>query len=216
MTATILVPADLQLKRLFEVAQEYRAKGYRVVVGPAQSELPEFLRGHDPDMIVLSENDNAVVEVKYRRAMMGTNRLSRMAEAIEKQPGWRIELNLLPTDPAPEVPLPESTSIENVQELLVRAHTSRSDLALINACAAIEHAFVIAARRADVELPLSSPTAALKTLYAYGLIGYDDYNKVEDAMRLRDDVVNGREKDVDASPWIAALEPIIAELVDAA
>lgn len=33
-------------------------------------------------------------------------------------------------------------------------------------------------------------------------------------MSLRDDVVNGREKDVDASPWIATLEPIIAELVD--
>lgn len=216
MTTTVLVPADLQLKRLFEVAQEYRAKGYRVIVGPAQSELPEFLRGHDPDMIVLSDSDNAVVEVKYRRAMLGTNRLSRMAEVIEKQPGWRIELNLLPTDPEREVPLPASTNLENVRELLVRAHTADSDLALINACAALEHAFVIAAERADLELPSSSPTAALKTLYAYGLIGYDDYNKVDAAMRLRDDVVNGRERDVDASSWISTIEPIIAELLEAA
>ena len=212
MTTTLLVPPDLQLKRLFEVAQEYRARGYRVVVGPAESELPEFLRGHDPDMIVLGDGDFAVVEVKYRRAMMGTNRLSRMAEVIERQPGWRLELNLLPTPPEKEAPRPESTSLENVRQLLLRAHTSDSDLALMSACTALEHAFVLAAERADLEIP-SSPSAALKTLYAYGLIGYDDYKTVDAAMELRDDITQGRSTDVDGERWVASLEPIVRELV---
>jgi hypothetical protein len=59
---TLLVPAELQLKRLFEIAQEYRGKEYRVIAGPSESEVPEFLRGCEPDMIAFGDGENVVIE----------------------------------------------------------------------------------------------------------------------------------------------------------
>jgi len=212
---TVLAPVDLHLKRLFRAAQEYRASGYRVVAGPAQSELPEFLRGHEPDLIAIGDHDNVVVEVKDLRSVVGTRALSQMAAAVEQQPTWRLELILLPEDDDAEGPLPVASDVSVVRRLTARALVADSDYALIAVCAALEHAVVVAAAQAGIQLSSSLPGAALKTLFAYGLIDDAKYRSIEDAMRLRNDVVHGRRSDIDAGPWVGAITPIIEELISA-
>ncbi|HYI11216.1 MAG TPA: hypothetical protein VEK57_19325 [Thermoanaerobaculia bacterium] len=214
MTA-IPVPVDPQVQRLYEVARDYRAKGYRVVVGPSQNEVPAFLRGTQPDVLAFSEGDNAVVEVKRRESLIGTNELEEIARRIEAQPGWRLELVLLASRNAAEDPLPPRASINRVDALLTRARElSRSAEAVVPAWLAVEHAMLIAAERSGLELPSRSPTAALKTLFAYGLLSKEAYDQLTAAMRVRNDVVTGRAEDVDAGAIVETIATIVHELLN--
>ena len=43
---------QLERERLLEVAEEYRQKGYEVLLSPQPEALPDFLRGYRPDLIV--------------------------------------------------------------------------------------------------------------------------------------------------------------------
>lgn len=215
--SVVSVPAhDAQVKRLYEVAQEYRAKGYRVLVGPSQRELPDFLRGFEPDLVVTSDQDNAAVTIKTRGALIGSTALSRMAAAIEQRPGWRCELVLVPSDVDREQRLPESADVTRVDALLAQARDlGRSSIAIVPAVAAAENAMLIALGREGLDLPSPHPSAAMKTLFAYGILSREQYEKLDGAMQIRDDIAHGR-TDVDAAPWLAILEPIVQELLHGA
>ena len=213
--SAIPVPAiDSQLKRLYEIAQEYRANGYDVIVGPSQHELPEFLRGFEPDLIVISDDDRAVVEVKNRRAIIGYTPFAEMAQIVEQHPDWRLELVLVPSEEEPEEPLPDAADIARIRALLANANQLReSSFAIVPAFAAVEQALLVAARRAGLTLPSRSPVAALKTLFAHGVLSKDTYDQLDAATKVRYDVVHGVRTDVDARPWLAKLEPIVETLL---
>lgn len=214
MSVSTAPAQDAQVKRLYEVAQEYRAKGYGVIVGPSQHELPEFLRGFEPDLVVTSDADKAVVIVKPRRALLGTNASSRMAAAIEQQPGWRCELVLVPSDADLEQRLPDSASVARVDTLLAQARSLRgSNVAIVPAMAAAETAMLIALEREGLDLASPYPSAAMKTLFAYGLLSREQYDDLDAATQVRDDVARGRTEEVDVEPWITAVEPIVQELL---
>jgi hypothetical protein len=216
MSAIPISAVDAQLKRLYEVAQEYRARNYRVIVGPSQRELPEFLRGFEPDLVVTSDSDRAVVEVKQRRALIGAEAFARMAEIVEQHPGWRLELVLVPAEHEPQEQLPDTGDVTRVRALLAQANELRgSAMAIVPAFAAVEHAMIIAAERAGLELPSRSPQTVLKTLFAYGLLAKKAYEDVSRAMEIRNDVAHGKRTDVDAEPWIATVAAIVAGLLDA-
>lgn len=214
MSAIPVSPADARLNRLYEIAQEYRAKAYRVIVGPSERELPEFLRGFQPDILVTSENDRAVVEVKARRALLGNEAFARMGKAVEQQPGWRLELVLVPEENEPEEPLADSADVARVHTLLEQANELRdSGIAIVPAFAALENAMIIAAGRAGLDLPSQSPNAVLRTLFAYGLLSKEAYDELTGAIEVRNDVAHGRRTDVDARPWLDTITPIVEDLI---
>lgn len=76
--------------KLKELVRQYSASPGLVIVDPSRSELPEFLRSVDytPDMLVIGEHENLVVEVRSRRSMSGAHELGSIAELVERQPGW--------------------------------------------------------------------------------------------------------------------------------
>jgi hypothetical protein len=212
MTA-IAEPADLQLKRIYQIAQEYRANGYRVVVGPSQRELPEFLRGFEPDLIAFREDDNVVIEVKRRKSLIAAKTLSQIAAAVERQPQWRLELVLIASEIQPEEPMPTDVTVERARELLRKAREARDpEFAAVLAWAAAEHAIVIAAQRAGVQLPSTSPSAALKTMFAYGLLTDDDYERLQKAMKVRNEIVHDGRSTADVRASVSAIVPIAEKL----
>lgn len=214
MSAIPLSVVDAQLKRLYEVAQEYRAKEYRVIVGPSQRELPEFLRGFQPDLLVTRDNDRAVVDVKSRRALIGNEAFARMAEVVEQQPDWRLELVLVPAEDEPEEPLSKSGDIAGVRTLLAQAREfGHYSFAIVAAIAAAEHAMVIAATRAGLPITSDSPGVMLKTLFAHGLLSGKGYEALSEAWKVRNEVAHGQRVDVDATPWVDRITPVVEELI---
>lgn len=217
MSAIPVSSTDARVRRLYEVAQEYRAKNYRVIVGPSQHELPDFLRGFEPDLVVTKDDDHAVVEVKSRQELVGKDATVRMAHAVEQRPEWRFELVLVPGTDAPEEPLPEGTiSVSQIRTLLAQARELRAfGIAIAPAVAAAEHAMLIAAARAGLELPSRSPAAALKTLFAHGLVSRQAYDDLGRALTVRNQIVHGAGTDIDAGPWLDKIESVVEELIGA-
>jgi hypothetical protein len=212
---TIPVSTDVQLKRVYQIAQEYRARGYRVFVGPSQAELPDFLRGFEPDLMALHDDDNVVVEVKRRMASPDSDSLVRMATVIEGRPEWRLELVVLPMEQEPEEALPSTSDREHIAELIRHAQAlGDSPYAIVPACLALEYAMLLAAQREQLDLadpPYAS--AVLKTLFAYGIISYDDYQKIEQAMDVRNDVAHRGKPLADVQAWVKTIETMITELI---
>ncbi|HET8772167.1 MAG TPA: hypothetical protein VFP80_00185, partial [Thermoanaerobaculia bacterium] len=83
--------SDLTQQKIDELASEYRRNGYAVWIHPAAHELPEFLREFEPDLIATSPQGNVVVEVKTSSAV-AADQMTRLAEAVERQSGWRFEV----------------------------------------------------------------------------------------------------------------------------
>ena len=72
------------------VAQEYRDKGYQVVVQPDVTERPDFIREYQPDIIARSPKGSVVIEVKNWLSAEDRDRLQGIAKRVESSPEWRF------------------------------------------------------------------------------------------------------------------------------
>ena len=73
-------------------AARVRRLGYEVLEQPRGDALPSFLRAFAPDLVVMKDDDHAVVEIKTRESIIGSNEFVDLAKTIEDHPGWRLEL----------------------------------------------------------------------------------------------------------------------------
>src|SRR5437016_4443038 len=81
---------------LARVAEGYRLEGYAVTLRPEGAQLPAFPAAFHPDMIATKGNANVLVQVKESREDLQQDPdVSRMAEVINAQPGWRFDLVVL-------------------------------------------------------------------------------------------------------------------------
>src|SRR4051794_40500240 len=79
-----------------KVAQRYRDEGYGVVVKPQTDLVPPFLAGFQPDLIATRGNESVVVEIKTNRIDLSNNpTITRLAEVVNGQPGWRLDVVVL-------------------------------------------------------------------------------------------------------------------------
>ena len=81
--------ASAATRRVEQIAQEYRDKGYEVLVEARAPQLPEPLARYRPDLVVRKGDEVVVIEVKSRE-ISGDPQLQELAEVVRRQPGWRI------------------------------------------------------------------------------------------------------------------------------
>jgi len=77
---------------LERVAQDLRAKGYDVVIDPSASEVPDFVREYQPDILARGEKESLIVEVKQPMSASERERIRTIARRVEGHPGWRFML----------------------------------------------------------------------------------------------------------------------------
>jgi REase_AHJR-like len=94
--------ANTERERLLKLAEEYRNKGYEVLLHPNPEELPNFLRSYRPDMIVRRGEESVIIEVRSRFSLKSTSTqyLRNLAQVVEQHPGWRFELVMTNPDDA--------------------------------------------------------------------------------------------------------------------
>jgi hypothetical protein len=78
---------SVEQRYVAEIASEYLAKGYRVLIEPKPEALPDFLRGFTPDLMARSDT-----EVRRRSVLRDDDALSELAGIVEQHPQWRLEL----------------------------------------------------------------------------------------------------------------------------
>jgi uncharacterized protein YutE (UPF0331/DUF86 family) len=192
-----MTQVEIENAELEQVAAEYRQKGYNVSVRPSSNEVPRFLTPFQPDLIAISANDNVVVEVKSSRDLTSGS-LVQLAEKVEAQPGWRLELVVVNPPSAQEVPSYGVLVRDDRVDYLLREAQSlsreqRYESAALMAWAAAEAIFRRMALESGVEVEKKSSGSVLKLLYALGLIDAEQYDNFARAMEFRNAFAHGFE-----------------------
>jgi hypothetical protein len=86
-------------RRRRAIAAAYRKQGYQVTRPSMTDALPPFLHDCHPDLIAEKDGDHVVIEVKPSGALKGANDLIELADRVAAQPGWRLELVTVRTEP---------------------------------------------------------------------------------------------------------------------
>jgi len=186
---------ELAQRKLDEIAADYRQQGYDVRLHPSENELPEFLREYRPDLVAKSDHGHVVVEV-CPSSSVDAARMSRLAEAIDGQNGWRYEVAFVSQPVASEIPSEETlvpdaevTRLLTSAELLFRNGEVKA--AAMLAWSAVEAILRRSAQSAAPELERQSSARVLKHLYSLGHIEHGTYEKLLSLMQFRNAVAHG-------------------------
>jgi hypothetical protein len=138
---------EQERRRITEIADEYRKRGYSVTIEPLADEVPAFIAPYRPDLIAKGPNETVVVEVKA--GTRTTPDLVSVAQAINSRPGWRFELVFL--DVTSQVGRSDLQSVEQLERMLSEADrllgTDMQAAAFVVLWSATEGALRHAARR---------------------------------------------------------------------
>jgi hypothetical protein len=185
-----------ELKR---VADNYVRHGYEVTIRPDPAALPAFARDFQVEILGKRGTEGVLVVVKKDRdEVAADSNLTRYAEATGLQKGWRFDLAVL------EAERPSSNEIDGANDFseddihgsfneasaLVREGFARP--ALIAAWAGFEAAMRLRLRAAGERAGWgAAPRSMLNELYSNGVISVEEFRKLENLFRVRNQIVHG-------------------------
>jgi hypothetical protein len=184
-----------------EVANEYKKKGFRVIVEPSQSDLPEELKklNFQPDIIASSGDTNLVIEIKSFESIKN-KALVELAEKINAIEGWEFEL--VYTNPKTKYEIPAITnsstyieaknSLERAAKFLdTDASKEYSDAALLLIWSAVENALRANYKTYKPNEETTTPRALVRDSVIMGIIGKNDQQFLESMMMYRNEISHG-------------------------
>lgn len=190
-----MVPSmTVEQSRTMALAEEYRGRGYEVIVEPSGDQLPEFLAGYQPDLIARHGPETLVVEVKSRRSLASDKKVRELARRVRSHPGWSFELVLVGDDTTTSDTgrsLQRSEILQGIGEAERVEATGSTRAVLLVAWALAEAAVRLLMREQGVELQRLTPASVLKQAVGEGLITRSDYELMVRAMEHRNAVAHG-------------------------
>jgi hypothetical protein len=178
----------IEQRKVAELASEYGEKGYEVHVAPGPDVLPGWMGNFSPDLLALREDDRVVVEVKSSNSLRASEGLGLLADLVDQQPGWRLELVLVKGRPGKSIAEPPS-SLLSVGAVAESAQAARElgsmgylEPAFLSAWVAFETAARHAFEHDGVDSQLGPPASIIKTLLSLGYVS--DVHETELLRRL--------------------------------
>jgi hypothetical protein len=189
---------EIHNRKLQEIAADYSARGYEVFIEPGSTKLPEFLAGFRPDLVAFGPQDSVVVELKVGTQTAASERFRELAEAIQRQPGWRFSLVVI--DPRSDDVAPSAQQLLNRNEILDRLEKANEllkvgtkDAAFVLLWISIEALLRRIAIQEGLPLERVPPSALMKELYSLGVLSRNDLNTTQRAFAVRNSIVHGFE-----------------------
>lgn len=186
---------QLETERLLELAEEYRQKGYEVLFVPKPEELPDFLSGYCPNMIVRRGEEAVVIEVKSRSSIASAQYLQGLAEAVQEHPGWRVELVM--TNPKDALYFAKVEGSLQEHEIKSQLQVAREltvhhpESAILYAWSLAEATLRLLANKEGLSLQRPEPLYLLKHLATEGVISKAEYQSLMNAWTLRNAIAHG-------------------------
>ena len=192
MEATI----SLERQRARVLAEEYRRRGYEVIETPSQEQLPDFLSGYHPDLLIRKGEEAIVVEVKSRASLAQDPYIRELARLLHTKPNWNFELVVVSEgeqwrDPKGARPFAREDilgSIEAAEQLL---EAGFSEAALLLAWSAVEAAVRLLTEEEHIMLDRLTPLYILKQALMNGVISRDEYRVLTKIMEYRNALIHG-------------------------
>jgi REase_AHJR-like protein len=183
-------------QKLQEIAAEYEARGYEVLVEPRPEQLPEFLAGFRPDLVARGPNESVVVEVKVGTQTAASERFRELAETIQRQPGWRFSLVVI--DPRSDEVAPPTQPLLARQEIVDRLgranellKTGATDAAFLLMWVAVEALLRHIATREGLPLERVPSSSLMKELFSLGILSRSALEVAQRAFSVRNALVHG-------------------------
>jgi hypothetical protein len=194
----------LERQRARALAEEYRSKGYEVIEMPAPEQLPDFLAGYHPDLLIRKGDEARVVEVKSRSSLVKDPQIRELARLLGSKSNWNFELVVIREEE--QLSAPEGTrpferedilrGIEATERLL---EAGFDDAALVLAWTTSEAAVRLLTEAEGIELERHTPLYVLKQAVSHGVISRDEYNFLANVMKYRNAFAHGF-KPIDFDP----------------
>ncbi len=187
----------IQEQALDRVAQRYREEGYSVILRPQGEQIPPFIADFQPDLITVRGNERIVVEIKTTRIDVSSDQqIVRLADVVNAQPGWRLDLVVLESETAIEKAAQGATepSDEQLAGILKTADELADKGYSPYACVVAWGGLEAAMRRLRDEAELygkTTPTELMRTLYGNGFLSREQFELLRDSYRIRSQVVHG-------------------------
>jgi REase_AHJR-like len=191
-------------QRARALAEEYRRQGYEVIKEPSPAQLPDFLSGYYPDILVRRGDEAIVVAVKSRSSLAKDVQMRDLARLLQTKPDWSFELVVVGEGErmsAPEGARPFGRDdiirgIEIAEDLL---QSGFSEAALLLAWSTAEATVRLLSEGKGIVLDQLTPPYILKQAVMNGVIDRDDYNFLMNVINYRNALVHGF-KTVDFDP----------------
>lgn len=218
-------PAGYHSRKIRELARDYTAKGYQVVVEPGELDTPVFLArlGYHPDLIATRDDERLIIEVTTSPEISRRKVLNRVAEVVDEKPDW--ELVLVLSNPKKAEPDDDSDiDLAWVRDLideaacLIESHegTPGSRIApLLVAWASLEAAIRLSLATQYRGSSWSGRSSLIREAATLGLVSRDDVDFLEATFRQRNRAAHGeriaRTTSVDVERLLRLARQVLAE-----
>jgi len=186
----------LEKQRARVLAEEYRGKGYEVIEVPSPEQLPDFLAGYHPDLLIRKGDEAIVVEGRSRSSLVKDPQIRKLARLLGSKPHWNFELVVLGEEE--QLSVPEGAhpferadilrGIEAAERLL---ESGFPQAALVLAWSTSEATVRLLTEAEGVELDRHMPLYVLKQAVVHGVISRDEYNFLTNVMKYRNALAHG-------------------------
>lgn len=200
---------------IYDIAEEYKQRGYRVSVLPPTSQLPKFLNKFRPDIIAESSNESVVIEVKSSNKVRGADYWKELSSVVQQHPGWRLELivNNTPKSRRPET-LNKTLIKERLQEGQDLSKKEMLAASLLITWSAVEAAMRLASKNHEIDLPDLRPATVISRLYSDGLLERSEYDFLLESMRIRNAAAHGFYEGRVKQSFLKRLQQIASRLLE--
>ena len=185
---------------LREAADQYIRQGYSVQIQPLDEDLPPFLKGFRPDMIVTTPDGHLIVEIKSSSGKRDTGYWQQLEKALEGHSGWRVQLVL--DDRRAEEMIGATQPVLSPEEREARLCASRQladdgllDSALVVAWTALEAELRDSSRAQNLNIPNQGPGPLITVLYAEGDLEREDYDALMQILDAYKEAAHGFRSD---------------------
>jgi hypothetical protein len=200
--------------RLYDIAEEYKKRGYKVTVSPPPKKLPKFLSRFRPDLVAEGARESVVVEVQSPSRKRGSDYWTELSTAVQKHSGWRLELVINgAAEPVSET-IDEQLVRKRLEEGRVLAEQGMLDASLLITWSAAEAAMRLASKHNEIDLPDLRPATVITRLYTDGVLEREEYDFLVKSMRMRDAVAHGFKQRGIRSGSLKRLQRISLQLLD--
>jgi hypothetical protein len=194
----------LERQRARALAEEYRSKGYEVIEVPSPEQLPDFLAGYCPDLLIRKGDEAIVVEVKSRSSLVKDPQIRELARLLGSKPNWNFELVVVREEE--QLSAPEGTRPFEREDILRGIEATErlfeagfAEAALVLAWITSEAAVRLLTEAEGIELDRHTPPYVLKQAVMHGVISREEYNFLTHVMKYRNALAHGF-KTVDFDP----------------
>ena len=189
---------EIYRRKIQEIANDYETRGYRVLIEPATTEIPQFLADFHPDIVAYGPQDSIVIEIKVGTKTSASERYRELAETIQQQPGWRFSLVVV--DPRSDDVAPSTQQLLDREKIVERLQEGEEllkrgvkDAAFILLWLSVEALLRHMAAREGLPLERLPSSALLKELFSLGLLSRHGLDVALRAFAVRNSLVHGFE-----------------------